>query len=53
MEKQVKIFGEDSHLEHAETGLDTLNNGVSAPLGPRRCISRLSSPFLCAYADGA
>ena len=28
----------DSHLEHAETGLDTLRSGVSAPLGPDRCI---------------
>ena len=28
----------DSHLEHAETGLDTLSKGVSAELGPDRCI---------------
>jgi hypothetical protein len=29
---------EDLHLEHAETGLETLNNGVSATLGLERGI---------------
>lgn len=27
------------HLEQAETGLETLSKGVSAALGPVRCIS--------------
>jgi hypothetical protein len=38
-EKVIKMLGLNSHLEHAETGLETLNNGVSAPLGPDRCIA--------------
>jgi hypothetical protein len=32
------MHGVNSHLEQAETGLDTLNNGVSAALGREGCI---------------
>jgi len=32
------------HLEQAETGLETLNNGVSAALGPDLCIIAIPLP---------
>lgn len=35
------VRSSDLHLEQAETGLETRSSGVSAALGPARCISLL------------
>jgi hypothetical protein len=42
-EKENEVI--NIHLEQAETGLETLNSGVSAALGPDLCIIAITLPL--------